>query len=327
VCVSRQFVSTTTALGLLFLVFGGLLAAQPGVQIPALPNGHMPNVLPHGAARVLEISGQVSVMRKGDWWAVMPDTIITPGQEILSGPDGHMMIQLEDTSHVEVFPNSRLIFRSNHFNLTDLIDLMLGKVRVHIEKFGGRPNPYQMRSPTALIAVRGTTFEVSNTEDGLTTVSVEEGAVDVTHRLRPNGKTVSLTPGESLTVYPNEVLSQNHIDRIRVGSDVMRRIAQQAIDIWQRTGGGAGSTNPGTGSTTASNGGGSTTGAPGAGSTGSGSGTNTPPTNGRPGSGTGSGDNGSGSPTPPSTGTGTGTGTGGTTPPTNSGPRTIKKSH
>ena len=52
-------------------------------------------------------------------------------------------------------------------------------VRVKINHFAGKPNPYRMNSPTASIAVRGTEFSIEVSAQGDTQVVVYEGAVEV----------------------------------------------------------------------------------------------------------------------------------------------------
>jgi hypothetical protein len=284
--------------GLLLLVICGALSAQiPGQPVPNKPGGPITD----GSARVIELTGMVSVLRNGDLWALMPNGIVNQGQEIVSGPDGHAILELSDASHVEVFPNSRLLFRGNRTSLRDLLDVILGKVRIHIEHFGSQPNPYKITSPTAFIAVRGTTFEVTVDASDTTTVAVIEGKVDVTHRLKP-GKAISLTDGQSITVFANEPLAESHVDRVRTFTKIVDDVGTRVMVIIRQTGG-VKTTTPG--SVPASTGTGTPTATPG-GSTSAGSGTTTPPTNGRAGSGPGSG-------------TGTGTGTGTTTPPITGG--------
>ena len=78
------------------------------------------------------------------------------------------------------------MFRKNTGDWKDLLDLIIGTIRVHIEHFGNEPNPNRIMTPTAVISVRGTTFDVSVDEDDETTeVDVEEGTVVVQHALLP----------------------------------------------------------------------------------------------------------------------------------------------
>jgi hypothetical protein len=58
-------------------------------------------------------------------------------------------------------------------------------VRVKINHFAGKPNPYRMNSPTASIAVRGTEFSIEVDAEGTTQVVVFEGAVEVTSLANP----------------------------------------------------------------------------------------------------------------------------------------------
>ena len=59
-------------------------------------------------------------------------------------------------------------------------------VRVKINHFAGKPNPYRMNSPTASIAVRGTEFSIEVDAEGDTQVVVYEGAVEVASLADPD---------------------------------------------------------------------------------------------------------------------------------------------
>ena len=59
-------------------------------------------------------------------------------------------------------------------------------VRVKINHFAGKPNPYRMNSPTASIAVRGTEFSIEVDAEGETQVVVYEGAVEVASLTDPD---------------------------------------------------------------------------------------------------------------------------------------------
>ena len=107
---------------------------------------------------------------------------------IITGVDGHALLQVSDGSTFEVFPNSRVVFRKNPPNWRDFLDVLVGRVRVHIEHFGNVPNPNRVLTPTAVISVRGTTFDISvNDDDETTLVEVEDGQVEVQHALLPRG--------------------------------------------------------------------------------------------------------------------------------------------
>ena len=177
------------------------------------------------AAQVVSMTGQVSVLRDSEPWALNVGDKIQIQQMIVTGPDGYAKFQVSDGSFFDVYPNSNVVFRKNPGNLRDLLELVVGRVKIHIQKWGGQPNPNRIMTPTAVIAVRGTTFDVSVDDDNATTtVAVEEGIVDVTHRLRP-GKEKTITAGETITVYANEPLSQSVIDKGALIQRVLHAVA------------------------------------------------------------------------------------------------------
>ena len=157
-------------------------------------------------ARVLTLTGRVSVERAGDLWVLMPEQTVKAGQVVVTGPDGYATLELSDHSTIEVFPNSRLVFRANRFNLHDLLDLYLGKVRLHIQRLVNDEQRYRVTSPTAVISVRGTVFEVEVDLAEDTLVFVETGSVLVRHRLLPGGD-VLVESGQSLRVVQNVPLT------------------------------------------------------------------------------------------------------------------------
>jgi hypothetical protein len=128
-------------------------------------------------------------------------------QVIVTGSDGYAVFQVSDGSTFEVFPNSRVTFRANPANLKDILDVWLGRVKVHIQKFGGQPNNNRVITPTAVISVRGTVFDVSVEDQESTLVAVEEGLVEVQHALLPTKTPKLVNPGESLRVYRDQPLA------------------------------------------------------------------------------------------------------------------------
>lgn len=179
------------------------------------------------AARAVSVTGQVSVMRDTTPWAIAVGDSIQVRQLIVTGEDGHALFQVSDGSTFEVYPNSQVVFRKNPPTWKDLIDLMVGRVRVHIEHMGNQPNPTRMLTPTAVISVRGTTFDVSvDNDDETTLVEVEEGIVEVRHALLPSNEGRTLTTGESLKVYKNEPIAQSGNK-----GTIARQVLHMAMDL------------------------------------------------------------------------------------------------
>jgi hypothetical protein len=188
-----------------------LFAAMAGVCFGQFP---APSDSGQYAAKVLTLTGQVSVMKDMVPIALLPGNTVEVQQMIVTGPDGHATFQVSDGSTFEVFPNSHLVFRKNAWNVKDLIDLLVGRIRVHIEHLGNIPNPNRVFTPTAVISVRGTTFDVTVTEDEETTeVEVEDGLVEVRHALLPSDSPRMVHPGETIRVYKSQPLASNGVDK------------------------------------------------------------------------------------------------------------------
>lgn len=202
------------------------------------------------AATAITVQGSVSLARDTGMWAVNSGDTVRAQQVIVTGPDGYAAFKVADGSTFEVFPNSRVTFRSNPGNWRDMVDVWLGRIRVHIQKLGGQPNPNRVHTPTAVISVRGTIFDITVEDDDETTrVAVEEGLVAVEHRLMPrDGDPRLVGAGEELVVYRNSPLAgERRIDRGRF----MQYLADAVYQILLRTPRlGGGSTPGGTGPTT-----------------------------------------------------------------------------
>jgi hypothetical protein len=201
-----------------FMNFRGLVGLACGLFIAAtgiVCSAQQFSVGTDAAAQVISMTGQVSVLRTAgsEPWALNAGDKIQVQQVIVTGPDGYAKFQVSDGSVFDVYPNSNVVFRKNPGNLRELLDLVVGRVKIHIQKWGGQPNPNRIMTPTAVISVRGTTFDVSvDDDDENTLVAVEEGSVDVQHRLRP-GKERTVNAGETIRIYKNEPLSQSVIDK------------------------------------------------------------------------------------------------------------------
>ena len=221
-----------------------LVAATAGACCAQLPFSNSSNY----AAKVLSQSGQVSVLKDAQPWALSVGDGVEVRDLIITGFDGHALFSVSDGSTFEVFPNSRVVFRKNPPVWRDFLDVLMGKVRVHIEHMGITPNPNRVLTPTAVISVRGTTFEVSVSDDDEDTlVQVQDGQVEVEHAILPNGVPKLISAGESLTIRRNEPIAHN-FDKGGFARRVLRSMHDAVIAVATRgpasgvggVGGGAG---------------------------------------------------------------------------------------
>lgn len=201
------------------LLMAAATAVVCSAQMPPVDSGNY-------SAKVIEMTGRVSVLRDATAWALNVGDLVQVQELILTGADGQARFQVSDGSTFDVYPNSRVVFRKNPPNWRDLLDVLVGRVRVHIQHLYG-PNPNRVQTPTAVISVRGTTFDVAvDDDDEATTVEVEEGLVEVQHALLPGSGGKLLSTGETLKVYRNVPIASSGIDK----GDVFRRSVRMIAD-------------------------------------------------------------------------------------------------
>lgn len=190
---------------------------------------------PEAAAKVIELSGQVSVLHDSQPWALNVGDSIQVKQVIITGADGLAKFQVSDGSTFEVYPNSNVTFRSNPGSWRDLLDVWVGRIKVHIQKLGGQPNPNTIHTPSAIISVRGTTFDVEvDGDEENTVVTVEEGAVEVRHATR-GGAIRTINAGESIEISKSQPLAQSVVDKGAISRRVLRAL-YDALYTMQTTG-------------------------------------------------------------------------------------------
>ena len=166
------------------LVSARVLSSEGSVEIRRTPPGSGP---------VVRVSFKVDdELRAGD-------TIVTHG-------GGRLVLGLSDGSQAIIGEKTTVEIESLNGSPRTIFNLLRGKTRVHIEKVGGRPNPYRVNTPTAVIAVRGTVFDVIVKQDE-TQVFTHEGQVEVTS-LAALDQPVLLTAGHKTRVRVGELPEQ-----------------------------------------------------------------------------------------------------------------------
>jgi hypothetical protein len=216
--------------------FALLLAASVVVSLASL------HAQDENAATVLVQLNRVSVLDSGGY--LRPLSVgdrLRLHETVVTGPDSFARFQLSDGSTFDVYANSKVVFRETP-GITDLLDLFLGRVKVFIEHSKG-PNPKDVKTPTAVISVRGTVFDVEVRDaEGTTFVSLDEGLIDVRNLTAP-GPSVLLKPGDSILIEPYRPLIPQQINQNAVFRQVLRAAEQAMVQVLLGRGG------PGIGST------------------------------------------------------------------------------
>ena len=122
-----------------------------------------------------------------------------PAGTILDTGSGRLLLRLSDGSEVLVRPHTKLQLQQPSFADPSYLQLLLGRIRALINKRTGGAIPFELGTPSAVIAVRGTQFDVEVNRQNVTEVDVIDGLVEVSGR-RPGAGSVLLEPGFSTRV-------------------------------------------------------------------------------------------------------------------------------
>jgi len=156
------------------------------------------------SAKVLSIEGQVEIQRQPTNQAQFQkiafkiEDQLKAGDTIVTGKNGRLVLGLSDGSQAVIAPKTTVVIKDLSQSPRTLFNVIRGKTRVHIEKLGGQPNPYQVNTPTAVIAVRGTIFDVL-VDGNETQVFLHEGQVAVTNLALPD-QPVILSAGQATKI-------------------------------------------------------------------------------------------------------------------------------
>ena len=122
-----------------------------------------------------------------------------PPGTILDTGSGKLLLRLSDGSEVMVRAHTRLQVQQPSLTDPSYFQLLLGRIRALINKRTGGAVPFELGTPSAVIAVRGTQFEVEVNPRNVTEVDVVDGLVEVYGR-NATGGSVLLEPGFSTRV-------------------------------------------------------------------------------------------------------------------------------
>src|SRR5271166_343112 len=182
--------------GLLLLVFG------PAAQAQTV------------AGSFQSVAGQVQIQRSGGATIGAAAGVgVNVGDRIVTGPNGHAVIILNDQSRLELGPSSSITL--DQFTVaggagSTRVSLFSGVLRSLVNSASGAARTdYQVHTPNAVAAVRGTKFDIAFTENTIrpgyqgceqyTDVSVYQGTVNLALAATPNGS-VDISAGYESTL-------------------------------------------------------------------------------------------------------------------------------
>ncbi len=151
---------------------------------------------PSGVAQVLDFKGSVTAqVPLGVALPVRRGQILVAGTIILTAKNSSVVILLLDGSQVLVKENSRLqLQQPDELHGWSYLQMAIGELIAKVKKRFAETPPFRMGTPSAVITVRGTQFEVQVNKKGDTEISVHEGIVEVTG-IPPIGGLVNVEAG------------------------------------------------------------------------------------------------------------------------------------
>lgn len=157
---------------------GAILGEGDSIRIPLAWLKRQPQ-----PAKAISVSGSVQLISAstGRKIPLSENTLIRVGDEILSA-SGTATIELADGSEVRISPNSRLIFnRLTQYGKAGMVDTRLrlnhGEVHTRVKPVMEGGARFEIETPSAVAAVRGTAFVLQASPEG-TRLQVTEGVVD-----------------------------------------------------------------------------------------------------------------------------------------------------
>lgn len=132
----------------------------------------------------MTVKGTVFVESGGSKTPAKVNAKVFPGSTIETGPGSRAKIQMSDRSLVHVSPDSKLkISTFTKEGATQKVELGLnqGKIRNEVKGSYGKENKFEVKTPTAVAGVRGTTFVVAHSlATNTTEVTTLQGVVEMT---------------------------------------------------------------------------------------------------------------------------------------------------
>lgn len=135
-------------------------------------------------AKVIALSGAVQLVRAdGDPADIKVGTLLYSGDQLITYDRQNVRIQFADYSELQILPDSEVVLdKLSHHKKTGMVDTRIrlnsGSIDTQVKKQNSQSR-YQIKTPAAITAVRGTAFRLSSDKDFISRTEVTEGIVGV----------------------------------------------------------------------------------------------------------------------------------------------------
>jgi FecR protein len=155
--------------------------------------------VPYAGATISDFKGKVSIQLPSQAFTMPVRGEVLPPDTTVSTDDGRLLLKLSDGSDILVRAHTKLVLKQPEASGWKYFQMLVGRVRTSIQKRMGGSPAFQIGTPSAVISVRGTKFDVEVDRRGFTEVDVEEGTVEL-EGLTGRGESVMITAGFSSRV-------------------------------------------------------------------------------------------------------------------------------
>jgi hypothetical protein len=209
---------------LLLILLSGLPACGAVCADP--PTSVDPAMQPF-EAQAVTVSGSVSRVRDHEPWVVSAGEQVAVRQVISTGRDGYARFTVAGGANFDLFSNSRVIFRQNAASAGDLLDVLAGRVRVHLQPTVAQRQQRIFTPVAILTAVSPATVALAIDEDETLRIDVLEGEVRVQHKRLPKTDATVVRALDAILVRPDEPISRR-VDR----GSLYRYTVRPLKDLW-----------------------------------------------------------------------------------------------
>ncbi len=135
-------------------------------------------------ARVIAVNGAVTLVRAdGQTAELIVGTELFTGDRVITGDGQSLRLQFADQSELQVKSNSEVVFdKLSQFKHSGMVDTRIrlnsGRVETRVQQ-QNPGNRYEIRTPSAITAVRGTNFRLSSESSEISKAEVTEGLVAI----------------------------------------------------------------------------------------------------------------------------------------------------
>ncbi|MGC2695439.1 MAG: FecR family protein [Candidatus Angelobacter sp.] len=155
--------------------------------------------VPYAGATISDFKGKISIQLPAQAFTAPVRGEVLPPETAVNTDDGRMLLRLSDGSDILVRPHTKLVLKQPETSGWKYFQILIGRVRTSIQKHLGWTPAFQIGTPSAVISVRGTKFDVEVDRRGFTEVDVDEGVVEL-EGISGRSESVMITAGFSSRV-------------------------------------------------------------------------------------------------------------------------------